>query len=134
MRSNLVALTFTNSPTLFKNQSKLLDTAAKTPNSFLTISTGIHETSIFISKNLSEEAKKIFENETKTLAVDGLSSITLMLPNDAIDTPGIHYSVFKKLYGQGVNVFETATSYTELTLFLYSKDVEKAFSALKNLT
>lgn len=133
MRSNLMALTFVNSPTLFQNQSKLLDAASKTSNSFLTISTGIHETSIFISKNLSDEAERVFQNETKTLGVEGLSSITLMLPKDAIDTPGIHYSVFKKLYSQGVNVFETATSYTELTIFLYSKDIEKAFSALKNL-
>lgn len=134
MRSNLAALTFVNSSTLFGNQSKLLDAASKTPNSFLTISTGIHETSIFISKNLSNEAEMIFKDEIKTLAVDGLSSITLMLPKDAIDTPGIHYSVFKKLYSQGVNVFETATSYTELTIFLYSKDTEKAFAAVKNLT
>lgn len=133
MRSNLVSLTFSNSPTLFQNQSKLLAFASKTSNSFLTISTGIYETSIFISKNLVAEADKIFKDEVKKLKVEGLSSITLMLPKDAIDTPGIHYSVFKKLYSQGVNVFETASSYTELTIFLYSKDTEKAFAALKKL-
>lgn len=133
MRSNLVSLTFSNSPTLFQNQSKLLDFASKTPNSFLTISTGIYETSIFMSKNLVEDADRIFKDEVKKLKVEGLSSITLILPKDAIDTPGIHYSVFKKLYNQGVNVFETASSYTELTIFLYSKDTEKAFATLKNL-
>lgn len=133
MRSNLVSLTFSNSPTLFQNQSKLLDFASKTPNSFLTISTGIYETSIFISKNLVAEAERIFEKESIQLKVEGLSSITLILPKDAIDTPGIHYSVFKKLYTQGVNVFETASSFTELTIFLYSKGIEKAFAALKNL-
>lgn len=134
MRSNLVSLTFSNSPTLFQNQSKLLDFASKTPNSFLTISTGIYETSIFISKNLVGDADRIFKDEVKKLKVEGLSSITLILPKDAVDTPGIHYSVFKKLYNQGVNVFETASSYTELTVFLYSKDTEKAFATLKNLT
>lgn len=134
LRSNLVALTFTNSPTLFANQSKLLDVASKTPNSFLTLSTGIHETSIFISKSLTEEAEKIFQNEAQKLKVEGLSSITLILPKEAVDTPGIHYSVFKKLYSNGVNVFDTATSYTELTIFMHSEEIEKAFAVLKNLS
>ncbi|MBI2593225.1 hypothetical protein HYW44_01105 [Candidatus Daviesbacteria bacterium] len=133
MRSNLVSLTFTNSPTLFQNQSKLLDVASKTPNSFLTISHGIYETSIFISKNLLEEADEIFKNETNQLRTEGLSSITLILPKEAIDTPGIHYSVFKRLFSQGINVFETASSYTELTIFLYSKDTERAFAVIKKL-
>lgn len=133
MRSNLVSLTFTNSPTLFQNQSKLLDFASKTPNSFLTISTGIYETSIFLSMNLLKEADRIFANEAKKLKVEGLSSITLILPKEAIDTPGIHYFIFKRLFSQGINVFETASSYTELTIFLYSKDTERAFAVLKNL-
>lgn len=133
MRSNLVALTFTNSPTLFDCQSELLHIASKTPNSFLTISHGIYETSIFISKNLLKEADEIFKNEISQLRTEGLSSITLILPKEAIETPGIHYSVFKKLFSQGVNVFETATSFTELTLFFKSEDTERAFAVLKKL-
>lgn len=133
MRSNLVALTFSNSPTLFDCQSQLLHAASKIPNSFLTISHGIYETSIFISRNLLNEADKIFKNETNQLRTEGLSSITLILPKEAIETPGIHYSVFKRLFNQGVNVFETATSFTELTLFLKPEDTERAFAVLKKL-
>lgn len=133
MRSNLVALTFANSPSLFDNQSKLLAVASSTPNSFLTISNGIYETSIFISRNLLEQADKIFSEETAKLRTEGLSSITLILPKEAIDTPGIHYSVFKKLFSNGVNVFDTVTSFTELTIFLNSEDMEKAFEVLKKL-
>lgn len=134
LRSNLVSLSFANSPTLFQNQSLLLDSASKTPNSFLTISNGIYETSIFISKNLLEETQRIFKKETLKLKVENLSSITLILPKEAIDTPGIHYSVFKKLFASGVNVFETATSFTELTIFLRTEDTEKAFGVLKKLS
>lgn len=133
LRSNLMALTFINSPSLFKNQSQFLDAASKTPNSFLTISTGIHETSIFISRNLSDEAENIFENEVLKLKVKDLSSITLILPKEAIDTPGIHYSVFKKLYSRGINVFDVVSSFTELTIFLKSEDIERAFGVLKKL-
>ncbi len=133
LRSNLIALTFNNSASLFNNQSQLLDIAAKTPNSFLTISTGIHETSIFISSHLLNEAQLIFQHESLKLKVEGISSITLILPEDAVDTPGIHYSVFKKLFSNGVNVFDTATTFTELTIFLRSEDIEKAFAVLKDL-
>lgn len=134
LRSNLVALTYNNSSSLFNNQSHLLDIAAKAPNSFLTISAGIHETSIFISNHLLAEAQKIFQNEKLKLKVEGLSSITLILPEEAINTPGIHYSVFKKLFNHGVNVFDTATTFTELTIFLRSEDTEEAFSILKNIS
>jgi aspartokinase len=134
MRSNLTSLSYSNSPTLFQNQSLLLDAASKTPNSFLTISNGIYETSIFISRNLLEQTEQIFKNESLKLKVTGLSSITLILPKEAIDTPGIHFSVFKKLFSGGVNVFETATSFTELTIFLRSEDTEKAFGVLKKLS
>jgi len=134
LRSSLISLTFTNSPSLFENQSKLLSVASKTPNSFLTISSGIYETSIFISRNLEEEASKIFGNETEKLRVEGLSSITLILPKEATHTPGIHFTVFKQLFSNSINVFDVASSFTELTIFLHSEDTEKAFGVLKKLT
>jgi aspartokinase len=133
MRSNLVALTFANSPSLSKNQSQLLAAASQTPSSFLTISNGIYETSLFLSRNLLSQVDEIFKDETTKLRTEGLSSITLILPKEAVDTPGIHYSVFKKLYSNGVNVFDTVTSFTELTIFLHSKETEKAFGVLKKL-
>lgn len=133
VRSNLISLTFINSPTLFTNQSALLDYAAKEPNSFLTISHGIYETTIFVSRNLSDKALEVFQNESLKLKTENLSSITLILPETAINTPGIHFSVFKKLFSRGINVFETASSFTELTIFLRSEDTEAAFAVLKKL-
>lgn len=133
MRSNLVDLTYLNSPSLFQNQAQLLDIASKTPNSFLTISHGIYETTIFISNNLLEQAENIFKNETLKLKEAGLCSITLITPEEGINTPGVHYAIFKKLYSNGINIVETATSYTELTVFLRPDDVEKAFGILKRL-
>lgn len=134
MRTNLVALTFINSPSLFDCQSRLLNVASKTPNSFLTITHGIYETSIFLSRNLVDDAGKIFKNEKSKLYSEGLSSITLVLPKEAVDTPGLHYSVFKKLFMNGVNVFDTVTSFTELTIFLNNEDIDRAFSILKKLS
>lgn len=134
MRSNLVDLTYVNSPSLFQNQAQLLDIAAKTPNSFLTISHGIYETTIFISNNLLEKAEAIFKNETLKLKEQNLCSITLITPEEGINTPGVHYAIFKKLYSNGINIVETATSFTELTVFLRPQDIEKAFGVLKKLT
>lgn len=133
MRSNLISMTFSNSPTLLQNQSDLLKFASKVPNIFLTISHGVYETTIFISKNLEDQALGVFKNETVKLRVDNLSSITLILPTEAIEVPGIHYSVFKRLFSNGINVFEAVSSFTELTIFLHSDNTEKAFAVLKRL-
>lgn len=132
VRSNIVEFTFENSSTLLQNQAKLLQAIADNRNVFLTITDGVFETSIFASQNLEGLIKKVFIQEKQKNYQTDLASITIMIPEEASFVPGVYYSILKKLAWEGINFVEVVSSYTELTIFMESKNVDRAFSVLKN--
>lgn len=132
VRSNIIEYTFINSDTLIDCQSKLMHFLNSQSQSFFTFSQGVFETTLFISGNLEEIVDDIFKNEKCKNKIKGLSSITLILPEEAITIPGVYYNILKKLAWNGINFIEVVSSFTELTIFLENMNVERAFSALKN--
>jgi len=134
VRSNIVEFTFTNSPGLTKKQAQLFEALSQKEKSFLTISDGVFESSLFASANLAATIEELFQGETLRTKVSGLSSITLIIPEEATNVPGVYYSILKTLAWHGINFVEVVSSFTELTIFLENKNVDQAFSALKKLT
>jgi aspartokinase len=132
VRSNIVEYTFENSSTLAEKQTALMHEAAKQPNSFLTITDGVFETAFFASLTLADSIEQHFKGEKIKSKVDGLSSITIIVPESAQNVPGVYYSILKKLAWNGINFIEVVSSFTELTIFIRNEDVDRAFSVLKN--
>lgn len=132
VRSGIVEFTYSNSPTLTQNQAEVMQKASEIKNSFLTITDGIFEASLFASANLATNIEQIFSSENLKVKMTGLSSITIIIPEEATQIPGVYYSILKKLAWEGINIIEVVSSYTELSIFLEEKDVDRAFSALKN--
>jgi aspartokinase len=133
VRSNLINYTFENSSTLLGKQSALFSKIKTNQNSFLTITDGIYETSLFVSQNISNDLEKIFAGEKVKSKIENLSSITIIIPKQALRTSGVYYSILKSLAFEGINFIEVVSSYTELTVFLEEKDINKAFALLKEL-
>lgn len=132
IRSNLVDYTFTNSPTMGNAQHKILEKTADRKDIFITISHGVSQITIIASDAVVEEIKKILKDETPICTLQNLSSITVRIPIEATKTPGVLYSILKVLAWEGINLIEVISTYTELTLILETKDIERAFSLLKN--
>lgn len=133
VRSNIVEFTYANSPTLIRKQVILVNNVRKDSNSFLTITDGIFETSIFASSGFEKQIEKIFEGEHLKSKVSGLSSITIILPELASHVAGVYYTILKQLAWDGVNLIEVVSSFTELTFFLEEKYINQAFGVLKKL-
>lgn len=131
VRSNLVEFTFSNSKSLIKKHIELLDIISKRDNTFFTLCEGTFETTIIISAVLEKEVEKLFSKENRTMKLQNLSAITLKLTDENIDIPGLHYTVFKLLAWDGVNVRESISTYTELTIVLDDILIDKAFSTLR---
>lgn len=132
VRSNIVEYTFVNSPTLADKQTKLMHQASLQSNSFLTITDGVFETTFFASANLKHAIEDHLSGEKIKNQADNLSSITIIIPEAATDIPGVYYSILKKLAWNGINFVEVVSSFTELTIFMRSEDIDRAFSVLKN--
>jgi hypothetical protein len=131
VRSNLTDFTFKNSDTLSEKQGKLIKIIAEEKDTFYTISRGVFETTVVVSRHFSEKVKELFHNETLIASTPSVSSITIRLPDDNINTPGLYYFVFKQIAWEGISMLEVISTTNELTIILQDKDVDRAFSILK---
>lgn len=133
IRSNISEYTFTNSGSLLDCEKELLHLIENKKNLFLTFSQGIFETTIFASSQLESEIERIFRKEQLRFKFSGLSSLTISLPEILVYEPGVYYSILKILAWEGINFIDVVSSFTELTIFLEEKNVDRAFSALKKV-
>lgn len=131
VRSNLTDFTFRNSETLIEKQSKLIKLIASEKDVFYTISHGVFETTIVVSRHFSDNVKQLFSSETLIASTQSVSSITIRLPDDNINIPGLYYFVFKQIAWEGISILEVISTTNELTIILQDKDVDRAFSILK---
>lgn len=132
VRSNLVEFTFINSPSLLTKLRELLEKIEDQNRFFITITQGVFETGVIVSKDLEKRIESIFKVEKVKSKLIDLSSITIKLPEENISTPGVYYFILKSLAWKNINVIEVVSTYHENTLILKTNDVDEAFSILKN--
>lgn len=130
VRSNLTEFTFTNSGSLADKQRKLFNQMEDKKDVLCAVSQGIRETTFITSADASLAVEKIFSNETRIAKIVHLSSITIHLPEETVEIPGIYYQILKMLAWEKINIVEVISTYTELTIVLDNKDVDRAFSVL----
>lgn len=134
VRSNLTEFTFLNSESLGNKQRELFNLLPKTGDIFCAVAQGVRETTYIASLDVVLLIEKIFLNEKLVSKINNLSSVTMRLPEENAKTPGIYYQILKRLAWEKINVVEVISTHTELTIIVEAKDIDRAFSALKNLT
>lgn len=132
IRSNLFEINFTNSKTLEAKYSQILSLNEE-QKFFLTFSKGISESTIIASNEISNQIKTITKSEKMISELNRLSSITISLPNQAVNSPGVFYFFIKSLAWESVNIVEIVSTVSEFTLILEDKNVGKTFSIIKSL-
>ncbi len=133
VRSNLSEYTFLNSVTLPERISELFNRIKNKRDSVCTLSEGIRETTFVISSDLIDNIEDTLKAEKLVAKFQNLSAITIRLPKEVVHIPGVYYQILKMLAWQNINVIEVLSAYTELTIVIDNKDIDKAFSILKNL-
>jgi len=127
VRSNLTEITIANSSTMLQKLRKLLEQIRFNENYFLTITQGIYETTIIVSKNLEDKLKKIFAGEKIISKFENLSSITIQLPEGSTRIPGIYSFILKALAWEGINLVEVVSTCNEFTMILESANTTGLF-------
>ena len=133
VRSSLVDYGFLLSDTLLLTQANLLKKIEFKKDVFYTSSRGVAESNIVVSKNIVLLVDKLFENEVCHTKREDLSSITIKLPSDNINIPGIYYFIFQRLSWEGVNIIEVISTSNEFTILVDEDQVDIAFKVIKNL-
>ena len=132
VRSNLTDFTFKNSSTLIWNHSKVLEII--NPNVFYGFSRGVHESNLVISTSEKNHILEKFSKETMTSMKDNLSAISLALPTNNTQIPGLYYQIFKRFAWEGISLHEVISTTNEFSVLVEDFAVDKAFSAIKKLS
>ncbi|KAB8155895.1 aspartate kinase [Kordia sp. TARA_039_SRF] len=133
VRSSLNDYTFKVSETLLKNQASFMSQIEGLNTVFYTSSRGVNESNIVVSSEVAELVASAFKNEILLEKQENLSSITVKLPKDNVNVPGIYYFIFQRLSWEGVNIYEVISTTNEFTILVNDEQIDKAFTVIKNL-
>jgi len=133
VRSSLNDYTFKVSETLLKSQANFMSEIESLNTVFYTSSRGVNESNIVVSSEVADLVKTFFKNEILLEKQENLSSITVKLPKDNVNVPGIYYFIFQRLSWEGVNIYEVISTTNEFTILVNDEQVDKAFTVIKNL-
>lgn len=134
VRSNLIEYAFRTDSKLGSLHNYLLEQTLKQPDLFVSYTQGVSESTLIMSKILSGHIEEAGIGELIIEKVKNLSSITLRLRPEHLYVPGVHYAITKALAWEGINIVEIISSYSETTIVVGEKDVERAFSLIKGIT
>ena len=133
VRSSLNDYTFKVSETLLKNQAAFMSEIEGLNTVFYTSSRGVNESNIVVSSEVAALVGTAFKHEILLEKQENLSSITVKLPKDNVNVPGIYYFIFQRLSWEGVNIYEVISTTNEFTILVNDEQVDKAFTVIKNL-
>ena len=133
VRSSLVDYSFKISETLLSAQASFLAQVNDNKEAFYTSSRGVSESNIVISSKMKHLVAIYFENEVLLEKSENLSSVTIKLPTENVDIPGIYYFIFQRLSWEGVNIRQVISTSNEFTILVDEDSVNTAFKVIKDL-
>lgn len=130
VRANLCEFTFLKSEFILERWRELLHQGRKEREAFFAFTQGAFEITIIVNAALEGEVKEIFSEEKLISSIAQLSAISIRLPQDTVQSPGVYYSILKQLAWQNINLIEVVSTLTEFTVILENREVDRAFSIL----
>ncbi|KKQ02211.1 MAG: hypothetical protein US11_C0001G0170 [Candidatus Roizmanbacteria bacterium GW2011_GWA2_36_23] len=131
VRSNLIEIVMPNVDFSIEMHKDLITLSESQEKFFMTITEGVFETTIIASNELYEEIKKILSRDI-IHEMTNLASITIRMPKENVQVPGLYYYFLKALAWEEINVIEVVSTYTEITIIMENKEIDRAFSVLKS--
>src|SRR3989344_8665184 len=134
VRSNLVEFICPNTVNLHILLELVSHSAEREKNTFVNFSRGLHESLLVVNKELEEEVAKALKREKGIRRVGGLSAITLRLPEESLNVPGVYHPILKALAFEGISFIEVMSINTEFSLIFEDKAIDRAFAVIKRIT
>jgi hypothetical protein len=132
IRSDLVELTYVNSEKIAAKYKEVLIITEGKDCEFCYISQGVKESMVIVSREIAEKAEEIFKEESLIIKFEDISSITILFDKEIVSVTGAYYSILKILAWNNINIIDVISTYSELTILFSNKDIDKAFSILRN--
>ena len=133
LKSNLIEITvykMEDSQEYIKELYSLVDIKG---GDFLTITQGLHELMIITNEKYEKKILEMFPNKLIKKSIKNLSSITINIPEESIETIGLFYIVTRALNWENINIVDIVSTFTEMTFIIKEEDTARSFNVLKEL-
>ena len=133
LKSNLIEITvykMEDSQEYIKELYSLVDIKG---GDFLTITQGLHELMIITNEKYEKKILEMFPNKLIKKSIKNLSSITINIPEESIETIGLFYIVTRALNWENINIVDIVSTFTEMTFIIKEEDTARSFNVFKEL-
>lgn len=128
LRSDLVGLTYTNTPALPRKLARLAHELA--PQHYFTSSRGLLQTSVIVHQEHFMAVKDAMSKENLEFVTEKLTALILHLKPGHDNVSGVLVFPLSLLAWRGIPVVEVISTNDEFNLIIHQTDVERAFSTL----
>lgn len=130
---NLFSFTVRKTPEVNELVKQLYDIVDLGKRDYLTITSGITEVTIISNSRYRDQMLSLFDR-SQVLNIDNdLASISLIIPQDSFQNPGLFYLVTKQLYWDGINIREVVSTLTEMNFIVKEIDIPSSLVSLRKL-
>ena len=134
VRGNLVQFVCANSSDVTDALEAISRRVGRTKDAFFNYSRGLHETVIIVNGELGKEVGNILGKHVELKRTEGLSAITMHLPEGSLNVPGVYYPVLKAIALEGLSLVEVMSVRTEFSIIFKDENIDRAFSVIKKIT
>jgi len=132
-KSNIIEIVLyknENIPTYIKKVYGIMDFSK---GDFLTITQGLNEVMIITNDRHEKEIINILPAKVLKKKIKQLSTLTINIPESAVEGIGLFYIISKALTWENISVIDIVSTYTEITIIVKEEDASRSFDILKNL-
>ncbi|MBI2142629.1 hypothetical protein HYU15_04050 [Candidatus Woesearchaeota archaeon] len=133
MKTGITDITVAKSATLASKLEKLYRIVDFSKGDVLNLIHGNYEVGIITNERHMAKVLKLLESEEILMREKGLVSISMPISKEHLYTPGILFTVVRKLAWDNVNIFEIVSTTTELVFIVGSRDATRAYNSLQEL-
>ena len=134
MRTNIMEVDIAKSQSLLSKIKNLYGMIDFEKADTLNIVLGNNEISIITNEKYKEKLFDFLKGEKILNKESNLVALTMVFASrDFINTPGVIFTVVRKLAWEGINIYEIVSTMSELTFILNKNDSMKAYNLLQEL-
>lgn len=111
---------------------KMLTEIALNDPSGISVGQGIYEFTIFANEKYQEFIDREIDDRFVKKTVRDLSSLTIKVPNNYIDTPNVFFSIFQRLALNDYNIFSIHSTLTEISLLVKEGEAVDVLEVIKS--
>jgi len=133
LKSNIVEIILYKNEKIPEYIKKIYNLMDFKKGDFLAITQGVNEVMIITNEKHKQKIVEILPNKVIKKKISSLSTLTINIPESAIEGIGFFYILTKELTWENISVIDVVSTYSEITLIVKEDDASKSFDILKKL-